>query len=148
MHLTSERGIVEERSYPPSDSGLPKQPKTRLIALIFLIILVAIFVPILVSVSPFTSVLLSLFIFVPMALLLLIAACAYCMGGSLNDIDKETESRIFESMRRRASPADHVEDLDRYRCSECKMSFELSYAEVVDDKVVLCPLCGTRLFIE
>jgi len=58
------------------------------------------------------------------------------------------DAKIFESMRKHASPAEHVADLDRYRCPECEMSFELTYAEPVDENIVLCPICKTRLLIE
>lgn len=70
------------------------------------------------------------------------------MGRSLDDIGEDQEARIFESMRLHAAPAEHIADLDRYRCPECEMSFELKLAEPVDENIVLCPICKTRLFIE
>ena len=94
---------------------------------------------------PFDSITLAIFIFVPMLCLLVICGCG--CNPSLSPEEKKEDAEIFESMRLHAAPAYHVEGLDRYRCSECEMSFELHNAEPVDEKVILCPLCGTRLYL-
>jgi DNA-directed RNA polymerase subunit RPC12/RpoP len=148
---------VEDRSYSYSDDeeSLPK--RRRLLVIVFIMIIIGALFPLLVFNSPFDtipdfffglpldSVTLSMLIFVPMLCLFLIAGCG--CNRPLTPEEKLEDAKILESMRLHAAPAHHVEGLDRYRCSECEMSFELHNAEPVDEKVVLCPLCGTRLFL-
>lgn len=149
---------MEERSYTYPDDKSPEPKRKPLWIIILTVIAVSILFLLLIFNSPFDSVpdfffgfplgsiFLAILIFVPMLCLILIVGCG--CNGSLTPEEKKKDAKIFESMRKRAAPAEHVADLDRYRCSECKQSFELSYAEPVDEKIVLCPLCGTRLFIE
>ena len=82
-----------------------------------------------------------------MACLIIILVVGCIRGGAIAPTDRAEDDKILESMRLHAAPAEHVADLDRYRCPECEMSFELHYAETVDEKIVLCPICKTRLFI-
>jgi hypothetical protein len=89
----------------------------------------------------------SLFIVsLPMIALALIAACRWTQGRSMSH-STERDEEILEGMRRHALPAERV-GLDTIRCTDCGHSFELANAKPVDDKVVLCPFCDVRLFIE
>lgn len=122
------------------------------------VIAVSVLLPVLILYSPFNfesdpffpflsnPFIISLFIFVPMLCLLLILGCG--CNAKISPEEQMLDDKIFDSMRKRAAPAEHVADLDRYRCPECETSFELNYAEPVDENIVLCPICKTRLFIE
>jgi DNA-directed RNA polymerase subunit RPC12/RpoP len=148
---------VEERGYNYPDESQPEPRRFPIWSIILTILAVGMFFPILIATSPFgdypdfwfgfafDSILLAIFLFVPMLCLVLIYVCG-CYRP-LTPEEKKEDAEIFESMRLHAAPAHHVEGLDRYRCSECEMSFELSNAKPVDENVVMCPLCGTRLYI-
>ncbi|UCE10574.1 MAG: hypothetical protein JSW61_01210 [Candidatus Thorarchaeota archaeon] len=83
---------------------------------------------------------------IPMIVLALFAGCRWAQGRSMG-LSTEHDEEIFEGMRRHALPADRV-GLDTIRCTDCGHSFELVNAKPVDDKVVLCPFCDARLYIE
>ncbi|MFW9848639.1 MAG: hypothetical protein ACFFF4_05830 [Candidatus Thorarchaeota archaeon] len=148
---------MDERSYQYPDDTAPESKKRPLWVIIVTIIAVGLLFPVLIFTSSFDTipdfffgfpldpVTLSVLIFVPMLCILVIVGCGY--NAPLTLEEKKEDAKIFESMRLHAAPAEHIEGLDRYRCSECKMSFELHNAEPVDEKVILCPLCGARLFI-
>ncbi len=148
---------MNERSYQYPDDAVPEPKKRSLWVIIITIIAIGLLFPVLIFTSsfdiipdfffglPLDSVTLSILIFVPMLCLLLIVGCGY--NAPLTPEEKKEDAEIFESMRLHAAPAEHIEGLDRYRCSVCKMSFELDNAEQVDEKVILCPLCGARLFL-
>jgi DNA-directed RNA polymerase subunit RPC12/RpoP len=89
----------------------------------------------------------SAFLLVPMMLLMLFAAYRWAQGRPVAAVDKDGDREIFESMTRHALPAQQVGGLDTYRCPECGVSFEIANATPVEDKVVLCPTCRTRLFV-
>ena len=84
----------------------------------------------------------------PMVVLLLYAAYRWAQGRPIAPTDLDEDARILASMRAHALPAEHVGGIEMYRCPDCGMSFELSNAITVDDRVVLCPFCKTRLYIE
>ncbi|NHJ14955.1 MAG: zinc ribbon domain-containing protein [Candidatus Thorarchaeota archaeon] len=90
----------------------------------------------------------AIFWVLPMVVLLLYAAYRWAQGRSVAPTDVAEDSKIFAQMSRHALVAEHVGDLDMYRCPDCGLSFELTNAIVVDDKVVNCPFCNTRLYIE
>jgi membrane protein implicated in regulation of membrane protease activity len=83
---------------------------------------------------------------IPMIALALIAACRWAQGRSVRP-STEGDEAILEGMRRHALPAERV-GLDTIRCTDCGHSFELVNAKPVDDKVVLCPFCDVRLYVE
>ncbi|MHA1908053.1 MAG: hypothetical protein ACW98Y_12210 [Candidatus Thorarchaeota archaeon] len=148
---------MEDRSYhyPDNEESEPRKRNPWIILLA--VIVVSVLFPVLILNSPFDtvpdfwfgfpfdSITLAIFIFVPMLCLILIWGCG--CNRPLTPEEKLEDAKIIESMRLHAAPAHHVEGLDRYRCSECEMSFELHNAEPVDEKVILCPLCGTRLYL-
>ena len=84
----------------------------------------------------------------PMVVLLLYAAYRWAQGRPIAPTDLDEDARILASMHAHALPAEHVGGIEMYRCPDCGMSFELSNATPVDDGVVLCPFCKTRLYIE
>jgi len=81
----------------------------------------------------------------PLSLLIVIAylGSACCADRS----DTTDDERVFELMRHHALPAEPTSRVDIYRCPECGMSFDVSNAVPVEDTVVLCPFCATRLMI-
>jgi DNA-directed RNA polymerase subunit RPC12/RpoP len=91
--------------------------------------------------------LLSTFLIVPMVLLMLFAAFRWAQGRPIASVDESSDRRIFDSMTRHALPAEHVAGLDMLRCPQCGFSFEITNATPVEDEVVLCPSCRTRLFV-
>jgi DNA-directed RNA polymerase subunit RPC12/RpoP len=90
----------------------------------------------------------ALFWVLPMVALLLYAAYRWAHGRPIAPTNVAEDDKIFAQMSRHALPAEHVGDLDMYRCPDCGLSFELTNAVVVDEKVVNCPFCNTRLYIE
>lgn len=92
--------------------------------------------------SPFESVVLSLTIFFPMVCLLLIVVLGCNRERSPAYTNANSDDRVLESMRRRAVPVSN-----RDRCPECENYLELQNARYIDDNVVLCPFCGTRLYL-
>ena len=91
--------------------------------------------------------LLSAFLIVPMVLLMLFAAYRWAQGRPFAPVDQSSDKKIFDSMTRHALPAEHVAGLDTLRCPQCGFSFEITNAMPVEDEVVLCPSCRTRLFV-
>lgn len=83
---------------------------------------------------------------VPAVVLFLYTAFRWAQGHSISS-DTSQDEVIFEPMRHHALPAEHVEGLEKYRCPDCGMSFELANATPISDKVVLCPICNARLII-
>jgi DNA-directed RNA polymerase subunit RPC12/RpoP len=83
----------------------------------------------------------------PLVVLMLCAAFRWAQGHSIAPVDEAQDSEIFASMTRHALPAQQTGGIEMFRCPECGMSFELANATQVEDHVVLCPVCGARLFI-
>jgi hypothetical protein len=84
----------------------------------------------------------------PMVLLSLYCAYRWAQGRPIAPTDVADDDRILAQMRAHALPAQRVADLEMYRCPDCEMSFDLSNATPVEENVVLCPICETRLYIE
>lgn len=89
----------------------------------------------------------SAFLLVPMILLLLFAAYRWAQGRPIAPVDESSDKKIFDSMTRHALPAERVGSLDTLRCPQCGLSFQITNATPVEDAVVLCPGCRTRLFV-
>ncbi len=100
-----------------------------------------------VSAPPETYLLYIVFL-VPMVLLSLYCAYRWAQGRPIAPTDIADDDRVLAQMRAHALPAQRVADLEMYRCPSCEMSFDISNATPVEENVVLCPICGTRLFIE
>ncbi|MHA1654865.1 MAG: hypothetical protein ACTSYX_11555 [Candidatus Thorarchaeota archaeon] len=78
----------------------------------------------------------------------LLSVVAYVSSACcVNRSDTTDDERAFELMRHHALPAEPTSRGDIYRCPECGMSFDVSNAAPVEDAVVLCPFCATRLMI-
>ena len=85
--------------------------------------------------------------FVPMLVFMLYAAFRWAQGRPIVTTNLAEDDKILTPMRHHALPAQQVGGLEMYRCPDCGMSFELVNATPVEENVVLCPICGTRLFI-
>jgi DNA-directed RNA polymerase subunit RPC12/RpoP len=83
----------------------------------------------------------------PLVVLMLCAAFRWAQGHSIAPVDEAQDSEIFASMTHHALPAQQTGGIEMFRCPECGMSFELANATQVEDHVVLCPVCGVRLFL-
>ena len=97
--------------------------------------------------DPTTVYFVMIFMF-PMVLFMIYAAYRWAQGRPIVVTDVSQDKEIFAAMHRHALPAVQVGGFDMYRCPDCQITFELANATPVDDKVVLCPTCGTRLFIQ
>ena len=98
--------------------------------------------------APPETYLLYIVLLVPMVLLGLYCAFRWAQGRPIAPTDVDDDERIFAHMRAHALPAERVADLEMYRCPDCEMSFDISNATSVEERVVLCPICGVRLYIE
>lgn len=87
----------------------------------------------------------STFLIVPMVLLMLFAAFRWAQGRLVAPVNESSDRKILDSMTRHALLAEHVAGLDTLRCPQCGFSFEITNATPVEDEVVLCPRCRTRL---
>ena len=96
--------------------------------------------------DPVSVYLVMIFMF-PMVIFLIYTAYRWAQGRPLIVTNASQDEEIFSAMRRHALPAEQVGGLEMYRCPDCQITFELVNATPVEDKVVLCPTCGTRLFI-
>jgi DNA-directed RNA polymerase subunit RPC12/RpoP len=83
----------------------------------------------------------------PLVIFLIYAAYRWAQGRPIVVTNVSQDEEIFSAMRRHALPAEQVGGLEMYRCPDCQITFELANATPVEDKVVLCPTCGARLFI-
>ena len=120
----------------------------RWIAFVFLLIIGSTLVFGSIVSAPPEAYLLYIVFLVPMVLLALYCAYRWAQGRPIAPTDVDDDARIFAHMRAHALPAERVADLEMYRCPDCEMSFDLSNATPVEEHVVLCPICGTRLYIE
>ena len=84
---------------------------------------------------------------IPMLCLLSFTACTWARRSSMAQTNLREDAVVFEEMRLRASRAQPMDDTDWYRCPECKEAFDISNAKIVDEKVVQCPFCESRLII-
>ncbi|TFG07839.1 zinc ribbon domain-containing protein [Candidatus Thorarchaeota archaeon] len=141
--------MMEDDSYyyPDNQQGPPSRPG-RWIVFIIVTVLAIILTVVMLSITTVENYIYAIFWMLPMVAFLLYAAYRWAQGRSIAPTDIAEDDKIFAQMRRHALPAEHVGDLDMYRCPDCGLSFELTNAVVVDDKVVNCPFCNTRLYIE
>jgi len=97
--------------------------------------------------DPVSVYLIMIFMF-PMVLFMIYAAYRWAQGRPIVVTDVSQDEQIFSAMRRHALPAEQVGGFEMYRCPDCQIAFELVNATPVEEKVVLCHYCGTRLFIQ
>ncbi|NHI83328.1 MAG: zinc ribbon domain-containing protein [Candidatus Thorarchaeota archaeon] len=141
--------MMEDDSYfYPNNQQGPSSNTGRWIVFATVTALAIILTLAMLSITTAENYLYAIFGILPMIAFLLYAAYKWAQGRSIAPTDIQEDDKIFNHMRRHALPAEHVGDLDMYRCPDCGLSFELSNAVVVDDKVVNCPFCNTRLYIE
>ncbi|NWF97157.1 MAG: hypothetical protein HXY34_13535 [Candidatus Thorarchaeota archaeon] len=82
----------------------------------------------------------------PMVIFLICITFQWARGCPFARVDRGADERAFEEMRLHALPAETTDGIGVYRCPDCGMSFDLSNARPMDEKVFLCPFCGVRLF--
>ncbi|MFX1416538.1 MAG: zinc ribbon domain-containing protein [Promethearchaeota archaeon] len=141
--------MIEDDSY--DYFGEPQEPSTspgRWIVFVLLLILGSVTVFGSILTAPPDVYLMYVVLLLPMVVLLLYAAYRWAQGRPIAPTNLDEDRRILATMHAHALPAEHVGGMEMYRCPDCGLSFELSNATPVDDKVVLCPFCKTRLYIE
>ncbi|MGY5852877.1 MAG: hypothetical protein RTU92_04855 [Candidatus Thorarchaeota archaeon] len=94
------------------------------------------------------TILFNTIIIIPIFFFFIYAAYKWAKGEDIAPTDLDEDDRILASMQRHALTAVPVGGMDMYRCPDCQNSFELVNATPVGDKVVLCPFCDVRLYIE
>ena len=135
-----------DRYYPP-EKPYEISPK-RWAVLIVITILGAVGVYGIIAYSTTDTMLFNTFIFLPMYVFLIYATYKWAKGESIAPTNIQQDDKILDTMKHHALTAERVGGLEMYRCPDCQNSFELVNATPVDNKVVLCPFCNTRLFIE
>jgi hypothetical protein len=135
-----------DRYYPPEQPS--EVSPMRWVMFVIIMILGAVGVYGIIAYSDTDSMLFSIFIFLPMYVFFLYATYKWAKGESIAPTNIQQDDKILDTMRRHALVAERVGGLEMYRCPDCQNSFELVNARPVDDKVVLCPFCDTRLYIE
>ena len=135
-----------DRYYPPEKPS-EISPK-RWAVLIVITILGAVGVYGIIAYSTTDTMLFNIFIFLPMYVFLIYATYKWAKGESIAPTNIQQDDKILDTMKHHALTAERVGGLEMYRCPDCQNSFELVNATPVDNKVVLCPFCNTRLFIE
>ena len=135
-----------DRYYPPEQAS--EVSPLRWVVFLAIMLLGGIGVYGIIYYSPVDTMLFNTFIFLPMYVFFLYAAYKWAKGEDIAPTNIEEDDRILDSMKRHALTAERVGGLEMYRCPDCQNSFELVNATPVDSKVVLCPFCDTRLYIE
>ena len=135
-----------DRYYPPEQPS--EVSPMRWVAFVVIMILGAVGVYGIVTISTTDTVLFNTFIFLPMYVFLIYATYKWAKGESIAPTNIQQDDKILDTMKHHALTAERVGGLEMYRCPDCQNSFELVNATPVDNKVVLCPFCNTRLFIE
>ena len=141
--------MIEDDSY--DYFGEPQEPSTspgRWIVFVLLLILGSVTVFGSILTAPPDVYLMYVVFLLPMVVLLLYAAYRWAQGRPIAPTDLDEDRRILATMHAHALPAEHVGGMEMYRCPDCEMSFDLSNATPVEEHVVLCPICKTRLYIE
>jgi len=122
--------------------------RTVIATIIIIVATIGIYLSVLVPIIDSELYLILLISFlVPMFCLLSFTACSWARGSLIAGTDPHEDALIFEEMHLRASRAQPIDGTDWYRCPECKEAFELSNAKPINDKVVQCPFCDSRLLI-
>jgi len=142
--------MMEDDSYYHNGQQRPRSSSGRWLVFCFFVVLASISMFGMIITSTAEDYLLTIFWIMPMVIFLLYAACRWAQGRSIAPTDIADDDRIFAQMTRHALPAESVGDLDMYRCPDCGLSFDLNNAmpDAEDDRVVHCPFCNTRLFLE
>ena len=140
-----------ERSYDQYDlpeTSSDRFGRTAIATIIIIIATIGIYLSVLFPIidSELYLILLVSFL-IPMFCLLSFTLCTWSRGSLIAKTNPREDALIFEEMHLRASRAQTMEATDWYRCPECAEAFELSNAKPVDEKVVLCPFCDSRLLI-
>lgn len=140
--------MIEDAPYydPYAGQDQGKSPWRWLVFVVVLILGVVSTGGMLFIADPVSIYLVLIFIF-PMVIFLIYATYRWAQGRPIIVTNVSQDEEIFSAMRRHALPAVQVGGLEMYRCPNCQITFELANAAPVEDQVVLCPTCGTRLFI-
>jgi hypothetical protein len=85
--------------------------------------------------------------YIPMLVFGLYATFRWAQGRSIAPTDISEDDRILVSMRKHALPAETTSDPDTYGCPNCGNLFNSVNAMPLDEDVVKCPFCDTRLHI-
>ena len=139
--------MIEDDYYDPyASQGQGPSPLRWLAFGIITILGVITMVGYLFLADPTSMFLMMIFMF-PMVIFMIYAAYRWAQGRPIVVTNATQDEEIFSAMRHHALPAVQVGGLEMYRCPDCQITFELANATPVEDKIVLCPTCGTRLFI-
>ena len=143
--------ILGERSYDqyePPEARSTNYSKVIIAVVVIIVATIGVYLSVIVPlVDSEVYLILIVSFLVPMFCLLSFTACMWARGSSMVRTDPHEDALIFEEMHLRASRAQPMGGNDWYRCPECTEAFELSNAKPVDEKVVLCPFCDSRLLI-
>ncbi len=134
-----------DRYYPEEQTS--EVNPLRWVMFFVIMILGAIGVFGIIAFSPTDTVLFNTFIYLPMYAFFLYATYKWAKGESIAPTNLQEDDRILDTMKHHALTAERVGGLEMYRCPDCQNSFELVNATPLNDNVVLCPFCNTRLFI-
>ena len=137
--------MIDDASYTTAAEPVSRDLRSRWI--VFLTVLV---MGIVLIVTPFYFSLeywFAFWIVPPTVIFMVYIAFRWAQGKPIAPTDRASDERVFDEMRLHALPAEPADGIGVYRCPDCKMSFEPSNAQPVDDRVFLCPFCRVRLFI-
>jgi len=85
--------------------------------------------------------------YIPMIVFGLYATYRWAQGRTIAPTDVSEDERILDSMRKHALPAQTTSNPDTYGCPNCGNLFQSVNAMPVDENVVKCPFCDTRLHL-
>ena len=100
-----------------------------------------------IGMMPLDMIPLYMVFYIPMIVFGLYATFRWAQGRTIAPTDVSEDDRILESMRKHAVPAEPTSNPDTYGCPNCGNLFSPVNAMPVDDNVVKCPFCDTRLHI-
>jgi predicted Zn finger-like uncharacterized protein len=85
--------------------------------------------------------------YIPMVVFGLYATYRWAQGRSIAPTDVSEDERILDSMRRHAVPVQRTAQSGILRCPNCENSFAIENALPIDENVIKCPFCDTRLHL-
>jgi predicted Zn finger-like uncharacterized protein len=85
--------------------------------------------------------------YIPMIVFGFYATYRWAQGRPIAPVDVSEDERILDTMRKHALPAQTASDPDTLGCPNCGNLFQIVNAMPVDDNVVKCPFCDTRLYL-
>jgi hypothetical protein len=85
--------------------------------------------------------------YIPMIVFGLYATFRWAQGRSIAPTDISEDDRILDSMKKHALPIQRTTQSDMFRCPNCENSIVLENAMPVDENVIKCPFCDTRLYL-